>query len=329
MKRVFSGIQPTGVPHLGNYLGSIQNWVKIQRGEEGTERFYSVVDLHALTVPRAAEVLRRETRETAAALLACGVDPRKSILFRQSQVPEHSQMQWVLGCMTPQGWLNRMTQWKTKQQTAGQLAGLLTYPTLMASDILLYGATDVPVGEDQTQHLEFARDLCQLFNRQYGEVLVEPRAMMAAGARRVMSLKEPTKKMSKSDPLENSRIGLGDTDAMIKKKIRRATTDSMEGIAYDREKRPGVSNLLSIYAAVRGLGGGEQAAQEMQGLSNAQMKEQVADAVIQHVGPIRQEMQRLLGDPRHVARVLEEGEERARTAAHKTWIKVSECIGIY
>ncbi|KAJ2356013.1 Tryptophan--tRNA ligase, mitochondrial, partial [Coemansia sp. RSA 2611] len=230
--RVFSGIQPTGVPQLGNYLGSLKNWVAMQNSGQYGELFYSVVDLHALTVPRDPRVLRQETMEMAAAIIACGVDPKRSVLFRQSAVPAHTQLLWTLGCITPVGWLNRMTQWKTKLQSQneaanlnaqaaqGLLAGLLTYPVLMAADILLYRATHIPVGEDQVQHLEFARDLALHFNKTYGQKMFPPPQSILTPSKRIMSLKDPLRKMSKSDPNEMSRITLSDSDDEIRKKIK-------------------------------------------------------------------------------------------------------------
>ncbi|KAJ1796682.1 Tryptophan--tRNA ligase, mitochondrial [Coemansia sp. RSA 2399] len=364
IKRVFSGIQPTGVPQLGNYLGSIKNWVALQKDTDGNkvtsrELFYSVVDLHALTVPRDPKRLHRETIETAAALIACGIDPKHSVLFRQSAVPAHSQLHWALACITPVGWLNRMTQWKSKlqqqqqqeQQTdkndkndelsdsainklnvhssaaQGLLTGLFTYPVLMAADVLLYNATHVPVGEDQVQHLEFARDLVMHFNKQYKrDIFTMPTAMLTP-SKRIMSLKDPQRKMSKSDPNEQTRITLSDTDDQISRKIKKAPTDALHRITYDPISRPGVSNLLSIYAAIRGTDP-ESAALSMHAFSNAQLKEAVAEAIVSELAPIRQEMRHLLADKGHIDQVLCSNETKARDVAHANWKTIAECIGL-
>ncbi|KAI9504929.1 tryptophanyl-tRNA synthetase [Coemansia spiralis] len=343
IKRVFSGIQPTGVPQLGNYLGSIKNWVDLQKdqsagGDNPHELFYSVVDLHALTIPRDPKQLQKETFEMAAALIACGIDPNKSVLFRQSAVAAHSQLYWALGCITPVGWLNRMTQWKSKLQqqqqqqvesaeTQGLLTGLFTYPVLMAADVLLYKATHVPVGEDQVQHLEFARDLVAHFNKQYKKKHFVLPTVMLTPSKRIMSLKDPLRKMSKSDPNEQARITLNDTDDQIARKIKKAPTDSISGITFDPGARPGVSNLLSIYAALRDTDP-ESAALAMQSLSNAQLKEAVAEAVISSLSPIREELRRLLGDQEHIERILGENEAKAQQVASANWKEIAKCIGI-
>ncbi|KAJ1886227.1 Tryptophan--tRNA ligase, mitochondrial [Kickxella alabastrina] len=348
-KRVFSGIQPTGVPQLGNYLGTIKNWVSLQQ-EKDTELFYSIVDLHALTVPRDPKQLRRETTEMAAALIACGIDPKRSVLFRQSAVAAHSQLHWVLGSITPVGWLNRMTQWKSKlhQQNAesedagsdeelqlnvhssaaqGLLTGLFTYPVLMAADILLYRATHVPVGEDQVQHLELARDLAVHFNKTFKTKRFSPPTGMLTATKRVMSLKDPLRKMSKSDPNEQSRITLSDTDDQIVKKIKKAPTDAITGISFDPKARPGVSNLLSIYAAMKDVDA-QVAAVEMREMSNAQMKEMVAQAVVEGVAPIRQRMRELMDDPAYLDNVLRDNEDRARETAEKSWQEIAQRVGL-
>ncbi|KAJ2507869.1 Tryptophan--tRNA ligase, mitochondrial [Coemansia sp. RSA 1939] len=372
IKRVFSGIQPTGVPQLGNYLGCIRNWVSLQKDEDGNkatgtsrELFYSIVGLHSLTVPRDPESLRRNTVEAAAALVACGIDPARSVLFRQSAVPAHSQLSWVLACITPVGWLNRMTQWKsklqqqhTKQQQQQQqqhgaagshgglvadnginmpnvgsaaaknlLTGLFTYPVLMAADVLLYNATHVPVGEDQVQHMEFTRDLAMHFNKQYKRrVFVMPEIMMSA-TMRIMSLQDPQRKMSKSDPAELSRITLTDTDDQIRLKIKKASTDSIREISYDPELRPGVSNLLAIYAGLKDIHP-TAAAQSMASFNNRQLKEAVVEAVVSELSPIRQEIVRLLGDQGYIEKILCENEAKARDVAQANWKIIAECVGI-
>ncbi|PIA14344.1 mitochondrial tryptophanyl tRNA synthetase-like protein 2 [Coemansia reversa NRRL 1564] len=336
--RVFSGIQPTGVPQLGNYLGSIKNWValqtqQLQQGRSITphEQFISIVDLHALTVPRDPEKLRKETIETAASLIACGIDPSRSVLFRQSAVPAHTQVHWVLSCITPVGWLNRMTQWKTLnfRSAAAQnlLTGLFTYPVLMAADILLYRATHVPVGEDQIQHLEFARDLLVHFNKTYKTKLFPMPTPLLTESRRVMSLRDPLRKMSKSDPQEYSRITLADTEDQIVLKIRKASTDSISGITFDPESRPGVSNLLSIYAALCSTSP-KAAADVMSNFTNAQLKNTVAEAVVNSLSPIRQQMCRLLEDRGYIESILRKNEVKAREVAEQNWKSIAKCIGL-
>ncbi|KAJ2483010.1 Tryptophan--tRNA ligase, mitochondrial [Coemansia sp. RSA 2131] len=344
--RVFSGIQPTGVPQLGNYLGSIKNWVTLQSqhldpaSPHPHDQYISIVDLHALTVPRPPSRLRTNTFEMAASLIACGIDPSRTVLFRQSTVPAHTQLMWALACITPVGWLNRMTQWKSKlhsnqphaslnvHSAAAQslLTGLFTYPVLMAADVLLYGATHIPVGDDQIQHIEFTRDICDQFHKTYGPVFSAPRVLLTQ-TKRVMSLKDPMRKMSKSDPNESSRINLNDSDDAIMRKIRKAHTDCINGISFDPVARPGISSLLSIYAALRSVSV-EQVVQEMQGLTNLQMKEAVASAVIDTVGPIREHMARLVADRGYVENVLRVNEEKAKSVASANWQNIAKCIGL-
>ncbi|KAJ2237030.1 Tryptophan--tRNA ligase, mitochondrial [Coemansia sp. RSA 1722] len=341
-KIVFSGIQPTGVPQLGNYLGTIKNWVTLQQ-DTNTQRYYSIVDLHAMTVPRDPQKLQKDTLEMAASLLACGIDPQQSVLFRQSAVPQHTQLNWVLATITPMGWLNRMTQWKSKfQQQSGSadvvnsvhspvaqglLTGLFTYPVLMAADILLFRASHVPVGEDQVQHLELARDLAMHFNKTFNTDILPMPGYLLTATKRVMSLRDPLRKMSKSDPNEQARITLDDTDDWIRKKIKKAPTDAVPGISFDPKNRPGVSNLLAIYAAIKEIDP-EQAAGEMQMLGNAQMKELVAQAVVDEVAPIRRRMQKLMADPLYIESVLRSGEEKARAAAEDNWRRIARCVGL-
>ncbi|KAJ2786277.1 Tryptophan--tRNA ligase, mitochondrial [Coemansia interrupta] len=285
--------------------------------------------------------------EMAAALIACGIDPEKGVLFRQSAVPQHSQLHWVLGTITPVGWLNRMTQWKSKLQqqqlneeipdqqqlnvhssaAQGLLTGLFTYPVLMASDVLLYRATHIPVGEDQVQHVELARDLSIHFNKTFKTRAFPLPEYMLTATKRVMSLRDPLKKMSKSDPNEQSRITLSDSDDDIARKIRKAPTDSIEGISYDPKGRPGVSNLVAIYAAVRGVEN-EDAARELQAMSNREMKEMVAQAVIGEIAPIRQRMAEVLSDQNRLESVLRLGEEKARETAGQNWREIARCIGL-
>lgn len=309
-KRVFSGIQPTGIPHLGNYLGAIRHWVAMQ---EQDECLYCIVDLHAITVPREPERLRQDTREMAAALIACGIDPNKSILFNQAAAPGHAELGWILGCLTPLGWLNRMTQFKEKAGKDKEKAslGLYGYPVLQAADILLYKATHVPVGEDQKQHLELSRDIAGAFNRAYGiEYFTLPEPMIMGEATRVMSLRDGTKKMSKSAESDMTRININDSDDLIRQKLRKAKSDPIEGITWDPENRPEAANFLSIYAAVTGMSV-EQAADDCASLNFSGFKERLADALIAHLSPVRARLDALLTSPDELDRLLKAGAERA------------------
>ena len=252
IKRLLSAAQPTGHLHLGNYLGAIRQWVALQY--EAEESLFCVVDLHALTVPQDPQALRQSTRDTVAAYIACGIDPKHSIIFHQSAIAEHSELAWLLSTLTPLGWLNRMTQFKEKAGKHKEKSnlGLYSYPVLMAGDILLYKATHVPVGEDQKQHLELTRDIAGLFNRQFSETFPLPEPMILGEATRVMSLRDGTKKMSKSDASDNARIHLTDAPDVIMKKLQKAKTDSEEGINYDQENRPELANLIQLISAFTG-----------------------------------------------------------------------------
>ncbi|KAI9164242.1 Tryptophan--tRNA ligase, mitochondrial [Blastocladiella emersonii ATCC 22665] len=338
---VLSGIQPTGIPHLGNYLGALQHWVALQSGTAPV--LYSIVDLHALTAhpPVSPSALRDSIADTARLLLATGIDPDRSVLFQQSRVAGHTQLQWVLTCGASMGWLARMTQWKTKAGTAvgsdavppGLKMGLFAYPVLMAADILIYRATQVPVGEDQHQHLELARTLAKHFNATYKTDLFPlPNAMTTPSSKRIMSLTDPTAKMSKSHPSAFSRIHLTDTDAEITKKIRRAVTDADPAITWSPASRPGVANLLSLYAACAGVADPAtllETGGELAGVSgHAALKARVADRIVATVQPVRDAYVRLGDDPAYVQAVLEKGNGRAREIADQTWSEVSKVIGI-
>ncbi|KAF2258148.1 Nucleotidylyl transferase [Lojkania enalia] len=303
---IFSGIQPTGIPHLGNYLGALRLWATLQNEEdEQTELFFSIVDLHAITIKQNAKQLQQWRKEMLASLYAVGLSPERSTIFYQSSVPQHSELMWILSCTASMGYLSRMTQWKSKlalpnntspldPSPTGKAAlklGLFSYPVLQAADILLYRTTHVPVGEDQAQHLEFARELAIGFNHVYAPnskgnvpLLVPPQIIMSP-AKRVMSLTNPTKKMSKSDTDEKSRILITDNENVIKKKINRALTDSIEGVSYDREARPGVSNLINlIYHMDESVASSpEELAKEFDGMSLKALKEKVAETVEMHI----------------------------------------------
>ncbi len=324
--RIFSGIQPTSGIHLGNYLGAIRHWVRLQ---SAYECIYCLVDQHALTTLHAPAEMRANTREAAAALLAAGVDPHHSILFAQSSVPAHAQLAWVLSCVSPLGWLNRMTQFKEKAGKDRENApvGLYTYPVLMAADILAYQATHVPVGEDQKQHLELARDIAGSFNRRFEvELFPLPEPMILGEATRVMSLRDGTKKMSKSDPSEQSRISLIDDADAIALKIRRAKSDSILGVSYDLEKRPEASNLLTIFAALA-----ERPRAEIEAVyadtSFSEFKSRLAELAVEKLAPIAGEMRRLQADPGHLDRVLRDGAERAAAIAEKVLAQAYDAVG--
>jgi tryptophanyl-tRNA synthetase len=326
MNRVFSGIQPTGNLHLGNYLGALKRFVAMQDDFEG---IYCIVDLHAITLPYEPDELRRATREVTAGFLAAGLDPKRCVIFNQSRVRMHSQLAWMLSCLTPLGWLNRMTQFKEKagKQKDQASLGLYGYPVLMAADILGYHATHVPVGEDQKQHLELARDIAGAFNRQYGaEFFPLPEPVITGEATRVMSLRDGTKKMSKSDVSEYSRINLTDGRDAIAQKFRKARTDSEPGVTYDQENRPEAANLITIYAAL--ADSTRQAVVEK--FADAQFsafKGELTDLAVEKLGPIGEEMKRLMGDPAYVDGVLRDGAERARAIAEPIQKQVEEIMG--
>jgi tryptophanyl-tRNA synthetase len=329
MDRIFSGVQPTGNLHLGNYLGAIRNWVALQRE---FECIFCIVDLHAITLPQEPEALREHIREVAAAYIAAGIDPKRCIIFNQSQVPAHSELAWILGCITPLGWLNRMTQFKEKAGKERDQAGLglYAYPVLMAADILVYKATHVPVGEDQKQHLELARDIAGAFNRRFGrDVFPLPEPQILGEAARVMSFRDGTAKMSKSDPSDYSRINMTDDAAAITLKIRKAKTDpeplpeTLDGLAT----RPEAANLIGIYAALAG----ESRAQALSRFAGAQFsgfKSALAELAVATLGPIGAEMKRLKADPGYIDQTLRNGVERARAIAGETLAEVQDTVGL-
>ncbi|XP_077473263.1 tryptophan--tRNA ligase, mitochondrial [Stigmatopora argus] len=324
-QRVFSGIQPTGVPHLGNYLGTLENWVSLQ--DRYPSVLYSVVDLHAITQPQDPHVLRSNTLDMVASLLACGVDPQKAILFCQSQVPEHAELSWILGCLTSMPRLRHLPQWKmkSKQKNEGSV-GLYTYPVLQAADILLYKSTHVPVGEDQVQHLELAQDLARIFNRRYADgFFPQPQALLSS-TRKVKSLRDPSSKMSKSDPQAAATIFITDSPDDIALKIRRAVTDFTSEVTYHPETRPGVSNLVGIHAAAAGVAV-DEALTRARDLDTAAYKGVVAEAVIQRLAPIRQRLERLRAERSHLEAVLEEGRQKARELAAPVLRDVRRLVG--
>jgi tryptophanyl-tRNA synthetase len=329
MNRIFSGVQPTGNLHLGNYLGAIRNWVALQRDYDC---IFCIVDLHALTLPQDPAQLRAQTREVTAAYIAAGIDPERCVIFNQSTVPAHSELAWLLGCLTPLGWLNRMTQFKEKagkhREEAG--LGLYGYPVLMAADILLYKATHVPVGEDQKQHLELARDLAGAFNRRYGiDFFPLPEPQIFGAATRVMSLRDGTKKMSKSDTSDYSRLNMTDDADAVALKIRKAKTDPhpMPESVAAVEVRPEAANLLGIYAALSDLSL-EQAVTLFAGKNFSEFKQELADLAAEMLGRIGGEMRRLVAEPGHIDAILSRGSERARAVAEPNLREVFDIMGL-
>jgi tryptophanyl-tRNA synthetase len=324
MKTIFSGIQPTGNLHLGNYLGSISNWANLQNNHKC---FFGIMDLHSITVPQNPKDLKNNILETAIVYLASGVDPRKSSIFAQSTVKEHLELTWILGCLTPLGWLNRMTQFKEKSADNENL-GLYAYPVLMAADILLYKTDIVPVGEDQKQHLELSRDIAGAFNRQFKcEHFKLPEPMILGNCTRVMSLQDGTKKMSKSDESDLSRINLSDNIDEIVKKIKKAKTDSVMGISYEKS-RPEIYNLLNIFSAATGKKP-EEIAKNYQNSGAGQFKEDLANAVVLMVEPIQKNITKLKNDLSFVSKVLDEGEEKARAIAASNIKEIKDIVGLY
>jgi len=328
MARVFSGIQPSGVPTLGNYLGAIRNWVPMQ---DTDECLFCVVDLHAITQRQEPAELLRQTREMAAALIACGLSPDKCVLFVQSHVPAHAQLAWVFNCIARLGWLNRMTQFKDKAGKDREAAstGLYVYPNLMAADILVYHATQVPVGDDQRQHLELANDIAEKFNHDYGVDFfprIEP--LIQGVAARVMSLRDGTRKMSKSDPSDQSRINLNDDADTIANKIKRATTDPelLPDNLAALEKRPEARNLVGILAAITGRSQ-EAVLTEHAGQGFGAFKPALTEALVAHLGPIRAEMLRLLEDPAALDAALHQGAEKAEAIAEPILKRAYEIVG--
>uniref|UniRef100_A0A3Q4GY43 Tryptophan--tRNA ligase, mitochondrial n=1 Tax=Neolamprologus brichardi TaxID=32507 RepID=A0A3Q4GY43_NEOBR len=321
--RVFSGIQPTGVPHLGNYLGALENWVSLQ--DQYPSVLYSIVDLHSITQPQDPTQLKSNILDMAASLLACGINPEKAILFQQSQVSEHAELSWILGCLTSMPRLRHLPQWKMKSKVKNEgSVGLYTYPVLQAADILLYRSTHVPVGEDQVQHLELAQDLARIFNNRYGELFPEPCALLST--RKVKSLRDASAKMSKSDPQTMATISVTDTPDDIALKIRRAVTDFTSEVTFDPETRPGVSNLVNIHAAVAMISV-QEAVSQARGLDTGAYKKLVSEAVIQRLTPIREEIERLRSDRAHLERVLAQGTCRARELAAPVLAEVRRRVG--
>ena len=324
-KRVFSGIQPTGAFTLGNYIGAVRNWPLLQ---DEYDCIYCVVDQHALTVRQVPAELRKRSYEASAMLLASGIDPQKSLVFIQSHVPQHSQLAWVLSCNAQYGELSRMTQFKDKSSKHADNinTGLFTYPVLMAADIMLYGTHYVPVGGDQKQHVELARDIAQRFNNAYSETFVLPEPLIPKVGARVMSLQEPTKKMSKSDTNEKSFVLMTDSADVIMKKFKSAVTDSDGVVKYDVENKPGISNLMSIYSVMTGKGF-EEIEKEFDGQGYGTFKTAVAESVIDNLKPVQDEYNRILADKAYLEGVLKDGAQKAQYQANKLLNKVYRKVG--
>ncbi len=325
-KRVFSGIQPTGNLHLGNYLGALRNWVETQADYDN---IFCIVDLHAITLPISRKELHESIRRLAALYIACGLNPDVSKIFVQSHVHEHAEMSWIAECFTPMGWLNRMTQFKTKagENPDSVSTGLFCYPALMACDILLYQTHYVPVGDDQRQHIEFTRDLAQRFNAHYKQrVFTIPEGQIRQVGARIMSLEDPTKKMSKSDPNPASRINLLDDAKTIKQKIARATTDSERLIVFD-ENRPGITNLLTIYQTLTG-----QSQQEIEaafaGKGYGDFKAALTDQLVATLSPMQQRYHELTSDMGELENTLKKGADAVRPLATATLNRVKDVIGL-
>jgi tryptophanyl-tRNA synthetase len=324
-KRVFSGIQPTGSLMIGNYLGAVKYWVAMQ---ENYDNIFCIVDLHAITVPQDPAVLKARSREVAGLLLAAGIDPQRSIVFVQSHVCVHSELAWILNCCIPMGWMQRMTQFKEKavKQKEQVSVGLFDYPALMAADILLYRTDVVPVGEDQKQHVELARDTAQRFNNIYGETFVLPEPLIPDIGARIMGLDDPTKKMSKSETAPGHAINLLDTPDVIRSKIMRATTDSQRDVVFD-ESRPGVNNLLTIYRAFTGEKKADIEAR-FAGKGYGDLKKALAEAVIEGLRPLQERYRELTAEPGRIDAILAEGAAKAHPLAAKMLAEVQRRVGL-
>jgi len=324
-KTVFSGVQPTGAMHLGGYLGAFRNWVALQE-DDAYDVIYCIVDLHAMTVPYDPAEFSRQRLETAKVVLALGIDPDRSLLYMQSQVPQHAELAWILGTLTPTGVLNRMTQYKDKiERGIPANLGIYAYPVLMAADILLFHADLVPVGDDQKQHLEMSRDLAARFNNRFAPVFPIPDPLIPETSARVMSLTDPTAKMSKSDPNPKSRINLDDTPDVIRKKIKSAVTDSDPVVRYDVAAKPGISNLLEIMSGTTGRPI-EDLSDEYATGGYGRFKAAVAEAVIAELAPIRMRLDTL--DDAEVARILQKGALDARTKAERIQQQARDAVGL-
>ena len=330
VKKIFSGVQPTGNLHLGNYIGAIKNFVDLQN--ENNECIFCVVDLHAVTVKQDPKILKQNIRETAATFLASGINPKKSIIFNQSSVPAHSEVSWLLGCIARMGWLNRMTQFKEKAGKDKEKAsvGLYIYPVLMAADILLYDATHVPVGEDQKQHLELARDISKKFNNDFKapDFFKIPEPLIQKNFARIMSLKDGTKKMSKSDPSDFSRINLTDMESEIINKIKKAKTDAkpFPKRIEDLKSRPEIENLIGIYSSLSSKKI-DDLLKEFEDQNFSLFKDKLSELVVKKISPISKEIKKLNGDPSYIDQVLRDGSNKAKELSSKKMEDIKKIFG--
>ena len=330
-KKIFSGVQPTGNLHLGNYLGAIKNFVNLQKDKQNN-CIYCVVDLHAITVKQDPKVLKKNIRETTATFVASGLNPKESIIFNQSMVPSHSEGAWLLGCIARMGWLNRMTQFKEKAGRDKEKAsvGLYIYPILMASDILLYDTTHVPVGEDQKQHLELTRDIAQKFNLDFDckDFLTAPEPLIQKNFSRIMSLKDGTKKMSKSDPSDQSRINMTDNKDLIVSKIKKAKTDSAKLPENDKDinNRPELKNLYGIFSSIQNQTL-DLTIDEFKGKNFSDFKNKLAEVLVEKIYPISNETNKLLKDEKFIDQILLDGSEKAEVIAKKKVNDIKNIIG--
>lgn len=325
-KIIFSGVAPSGTIHIGNYLGAIKQWVELQNSSE-YQTIFCVVDEHAITIPQYPKKLRQKIMEVSALYLAAGIDPKKSIIFIQSHVPEHTELAWILNTITPIGDLQRMTQFKDKsQKQKSVMAGLFNYPVLMAADILLYKTDIVPVGEDQLQHIELARTLAQKFNKTFGKTFIVPKGAIDKNAKRIMGLDNPIKKMSKSAENPNNYIALMDSPEIIRKKIGSAVTDSGKEISYDEKNKPGISNLISIYSSLS-----DKQIKDIEkmykGKSYAEFKKDLSEVIISSLAPIREKYKELENNPEKLKEILKNGANQARQIASQTLSEAKQKIG--
>lgn len=323
--KIFSGIRPTGELHIGNYLGAIKQWVELQ---EKNECIFCIVDLHAITTPYKSHELQKNILELATAYLAAGLKPEKCVFFVQSEIKEHSELAWLLGTFTPLGELYRMTQFKEKSKKHPEHinAGLLNYPLLMAADILLYRAEAVPVGFDQQQHVELTREVARKFNKKFGKIFVEPKALLPKAGEKIMSLQNPKKKMSKTDNPQGC-IGLFDTPEEIKKKLMAAVTDTGKKIIYDEKKKPGISNLLTIYSLFSGKTI-KEIEKKFEGKGYAEFKKSLADLLINSLTPFQRKKQEFLSREIYIKEILEQGKRKAQILAQSTMQEVKKKMGL-
>ncbi|OXU31168.1 hypothetical protein TSAR_006480 [Trichomalopsis sarcophagae] len=324
-RRIFSGIQPTGTVHIGNYFGAIRNWIKLQ--DDGEDVIWSIVDMHAITLPYDPNELRQNILKLTATLLACGIDPDKSILFQQSTVPMHAELSWIFACLATMPKLAHQPQYKEKSEKLKDIPlGLYIYPILQTADILLYKATHVPVGEDQLQHIQLAEHLAQKFNSTYGETFPMPIAIVNKDTGRIKSLRDPTQKMSKSCSDVKSRIDLMDEPDVLLNKVKKAMTDFTSEVTYEPEVRPGVANLLNIHSMITGKTP-EEICKEAEGLDTGKYKLMLADVIIENLNPIRKRIEHYMNEPQYLQEVLQEGARKAELTAITNWLEVRNKVG--